>query len=202
MSDDAAPAPHLETTVQAIAKVHADHHRSASPLQRLAERATARAGRPASLFALLILVLVWIVLNLIVEALGGRPPDPPPFSFLQGLLALGALCMTVLILTTQRRENQIAESREQLTLELAVLSEQKITKVIQLLEEIRRDAPFLPNRRDDEAAALGVASDPQMVLEAIREAHAAAILEPQRMETPEPPKAPSERSGVILNDSP
>jgi hypothetical protein len=41
-----------------------------------------------------------------------------------------------------------------------------------------------------------------MVLEAIREAHAAAILEPQRMETPEPPKAPSERSGVILNDSP
>ena len=47
--------------------------------------------------------------------------------------------MVVLILATQRREYQLAQLREQLTLELAILSEQKTAKVIQLLEESRRD---------------------------------------------------------------
>ena len=47
--------------------------------------------------------------------------------------------MVGLILATQRRENQLAQLREQLNLELAILSEQKTAKVIQLLEESRRD---------------------------------------------------------------
>ena len=48
--------------------------------------------------------------------------------------ALISLYMVVLILATQRREYQLAQLREQLTLELAILSEQKTAKVIQLLK--------------------------------------------------------------------
>jgi uncharacterized membrane protein len=50
-----------------------------------------------------------------------------------------------------RREYQLAQLREQLTLELAILSEQKTAKVIQLLEESRRDNPHIRNRVDQEA---------------------------------------------------
>ena len=80
----------------------------------------------------------------------------------------------VLILATQRREDQLAQHREQLILELAILSEQKTTKVIQLLEESRRDNPLIRDRVDQEAEAMAQPADPQSVLDAIRETHAEA----------------------------
>ena len=77
--------------------------------------------------------------------------------------------MTVLILTTQRREDEMAGHREQLTLELAILSEQKSAKIIALLEELRRDNPMIRDRHDAEAEALSTPADPNSVLEAIKE---------------------------------
>jgi uncharacterized membrane protein len=64
----------------------------------------------------------WISLNLLAAALGYRPFDPPPFSGLGGAVSLVSLYMVVLILATQQREYQLAQLREQLTLELAILS--------------------------------------------------------------------------------
>ena len=90
-------------------------------------------------------------------------------------LGLLALYVTVLILTTQRREDQLAGYREQLTLELAILSEQKSAKIIALLEEMRRDSSSLTNRVDEEAVAMAVAADPQAVLDAIKESQAGAL---------------------------
>jgi uncharacterized membrane protein len=60
----------------------------------------------------------------------------------------------VLILATQRREDQLAQRREQLTLELAILGEQKTAKIIQLLEESRQDNPQVHDRHDPEAEAM------------------------------------------------
>jgi uncharacterized membrane protein len=77
--------------------------------------------------------------------------------------------VTVLILTTQRRDDQLAGYREQLTLELAILGEQKSAKTIALLEEMRADSPHLRSRADSEAAAMAVAADPQTVLDAIKD---------------------------------
>ena len=85
-----------------------------------------------------------------------------------------SLYIVVLILATQRREYQLAQLREQLTLELAILGEQKTAKVIQLLEESRRDNPLIPNRVDQVAEAMAQPADPQSVLEAIKETNAEA----------------------------
>jgi uncharacterized membrane protein len=64
-----------------------------------------------------------------------------------------------------------AQLREQLNLELAILSEQKTAKVIQLPEESRRDNPLIRNRVDQEAEAMAQPADPQSVLDAIKETH-------------------------------
>ena len=93
-------------------------------------------------------------------------------------MGLLALYVTLLILTTQRREDQLAGYREQLTLELAILGEQKSAKIIYLLEEMRRDSPALSDRVDAEAAAMSVAADPQAVLDAIKESEAEAEAKP------------------------
>ena len=97
--------------------------------------------------------------------------DAPPFFWMQGAIALTALYMTLLILATQRREDELASRREQLTLELSILAEQKSAKIIELIEELRRDLPMLKNRVDQEANAMSVPADPQAVFAAIKDKH-------------------------------
>ncbi len=53
-------------------------------------------------------------------------------------------------------------------LELVILSEQKTAKIIELIEELRRDDPHIRNRLDDEATALSAPAEPQAVLKAIK----------------------------------
>ena len=92
--------------------------------------------------------------------------------WLQDALAILALFVTVLILTTQRRDDQLVSYREQLTLELAILGEQKSAKIISLLEELRRDSPNLHSRVDDQAREMSVAADPEAILMSIKDAQA------------------------------
>ena len=162
---------HIEDTVQAIARFHAEHHDRATPLERAIEGLTARAGRPQFIGILTALVLLWVVLNSALAALGHQPVDEPPFYWMQGVIGLAALYMTSLILTTQRRDDQLASLREQLTLELGILSEQKTAKIIALLEELRRDHPDIRDRVDHDAIAMSTPADPEAVLEAIKETH-------------------------------
>ena len=76
-----------------------------------------------------------------------------------------------MILATQAREEEAARHRSQLTLQLASLSEQKIAKVIALLEEQRRDSPQLASRHDREAEEMSKPVDPGHVLERIKDTH-------------------------------
>ena len=175
---------HIEETVQAIAKLHADHYARATPLQKLLDATTARAGRPSFIVGVVVLAVMWMTLNGVMIAARLKPLDEPPFFWMQGVVALSALVMTSLILTTQRREDELASHREQLTLELGILSEQKATKIIQLLEELRRDHPQIADRVDLEAEALSTAADPQAVLDAIKETHEAMAADASAGEAP------------------
>ena len=158
----------IEETVQAIAHLRAEHDQRATPLQRSVDGFTARVGSPGFLVLLTILVVLWIVMNSLLITLGKKPIDEPPFFWMQGTVALAALYMTALILTTQRRENELANHHEQLTLELAILSEQKAAKIIALLEELRQDHPEIHDGVDHQATEMSEPADPQSVLAAIK----------------------------------
>ena len=170
MTDELPILPaHIQTTVEAIARLHDEHRRGATAIQRLVDRLTASIGRPRFVVLLTVTVLAWTSGNLLARASLHIAWDNPPFNWLQGAVTLLALYVAVLILSTQRRDDQLASYREQLTLELAILGEQKAAKIIALLEEMRRDNPNLRNRIDVEAEAMSVPSDPQTVLEALKD---------------------------------
>ena len=76
-----------------------------SARQRAVERVTANLGRPRAIDALLVLVAIWVAANLAFK----HPPDPAPFFWMQGAIGLGALVMTMLILTTQNRASALSE---------------------------------------------------------------------------------------------
>ena len=167
------PAPerpaHVEESVRTLADLHDEHYERLPPLGRALDTVTANAGRPGFVVALAALTAGWIAFNLAMKATGHPPLDPPPFTYLQSVATLFALVMTCLILSTQRREDLLSTRREQLTLELSLLAEQKASKAIQLLEELRRDSPVIADRRDDVAENLSTPSDARMILEAINE---------------------------------
>ena len=143
-------------------------------MQRGVDRLTSLLGRPIFIGVLTLFIVGWIGSNLIVGALGLRPIDPPPFVWLLGAISLVSLYVVILVLATQRREDELTQRRDQLSLELAILSEQKATKVIQLLEEARRDNPLIRDRVDQEAEEMAQPSDPQTVLGKIEKSHAEA----------------------------
>ena len=163
--------PHIEQTVQAIARLHAAHQRRATPLQLIVDRLTAIVARPAFVGGVAVAVVTWIGGNLLLHRLVGWSFDSPAFPWLQGAGELAAIFITTLILMSQRRKDELSELREQLTLELVIMIEQKDAKLIALLEEMRRDNPLLVDRVDREAEAMSTAADPEAVLEAFLDTH-------------------------------
>ena len=117
----------------------------------------------------LVFVAVWIAANVALSR-SGRAFDNAPFSFLQGIVSAAALLTTVLILAAQRHETRLAERRAQLTLQLSIVSERKIAKLIEMLEEQRRDSEHLDDRIDLEAQAMAKRTDPKSMLDAVQDA--------------------------------
>ena len=167
--------PHIEQTVQAIARLNAAHEQRATPLQIVVDRLTAFVARPAFVGMVVATVLIWIGGNLLLDRSTGWSLDRPAFPWLQGAGELAAIFITTLVLMSQRRKDELSELREQLTLELVIMIEQKDAKLIALLEEMRRDNPLLVNRVDPVAEAMSTPADPEAVLEAFQGATQEAL---------------------------
>lgn len=164
-------------SIDELAEFHLEHYRHATPLQRAIDGVTERLGRPGVVIALFALIGAWIVFAAVRD--DGRV-DQPSFAWLELAATLAALLVALLILVTQRREDQLAERRSQLTLELALLADKRSAKIIALLEELRRDHPDLADRLDAESEEMAAPTDPHQVIAAI-DARAA----PSRADKPE-----------------
>jgi uncharacterized membrane protein len=154
---------------QTAAHLRHAHRQESGVMQRGVDRVTGIIGWPGSVVWLGATMISWIVANLAAERLGYQPVDPPPFAGLEFIAASGALVVAMLILTTQRREDRLADHRAQLILELSIANDQKIAKIIGLLEESRRDNPAITDRVDDLAAAMSTPSDTAAVIGAIKD---------------------------------
>jgi uncharacterized membrane protein len=160
--------------------------------QRLVERITYAIGRPATIYVTLVLVGAWVAYNLLSPALSLPEFDPPPFSRMQGVIGVAALLMTTMVLTTQNRQGRHAEQRAHLDLEVNILAEQKIAKLIALVEELRRDMPNVHDRTDSVAEKMTRALDPGAVIAALEET--LDVSGPPRNEK-ERPEGPSGKPG-------
>lgn len=156
-------------SIEATANLHIHMERKVDPHQRSIESVTAFLGRPRFLYIILLFVALWILLNIALKLASIHPIDPPPFSWLQGLIGLSALLMTIVVLITQRRQNRATELRRQLDLQVGLLVEQKVTKLIELVEELRRDMPQVENRHDPEVEALKESVNPHEVISTLNQ---------------------------------
>ncbi len=173
---DSQLAEHVERNVHAVTELHLQAEREVNAHQRAVERATAALGRPAALYLTLAIVVGWVIVVELARRLGLGYWDPWPYHVLQGLIGLAALAVATMVLITQNRQQKLSERHMHLDLQVNLLTEQKVTKLIDLLEELRKDLPNVRNRRDAEVEALQQPTEPLMVaaalatLEDVREA--------------------------------
>lgn len=159
----------ISQNLEAVLDFYSREDQKISGSQRVLERISLAIGKPAYLGFILLFVLLWLGANLLLRGLGRAAFDPPPFFWLQGLVGLGALLTTTVVLAKQNRLSRLAEQRAHLDLKVTLLTEQKAAKLIDLMEELRRDLPNVKNRPDPEATALQQSMNPDLVLAALDE---------------------------------
>ena len=167
-----------ELVNQNIDAISAFHQREAGKrggTERRLALVSELVGRPYYLFGLMLAVPLWMAANLLAGRLGYHAFDPAPFHGLHILLTLAALLTTSVVLLTQNRQAQIENQRAQLDLQVNLLTEQKVTKLIGLIEELRRDLPMVKDRFDPEAASLQRSTDATQVLTALANVEPGAV---------------------------
>lgn len=165
----------ISQNIEAVLDFYTREDQKISRSQWLLERISLAIGKPMYLGFILLFVALWMIVNLLLRRLGLAPFDPPPFFGLQGLVGLGALLTATVVLTKQNRIAKLAEQRAHLDLKVTLLTEQKAAKLIDLLEELRRDLPNVKDRHDPEAASLKQSMNPDLVLAALDEGGGAEV---------------------------
>ena len=171
--NSAAPAgteqDQISQNLDAILKFYTREEQKISRTQRMVEHFSAFIGRPAFLAVTLLVVVLWVAANVVMRLAGLEEFDPGPYLWLQAIIALVALLTTNMVLITQNRVAHLEEQRAHLDLKVTLLTEQKVAKPIDLIEELRRDLPNVKDRRDAEAVSLKQSMNPDLVLAALDE---------------------------------
>lgn len=104
-------------------------------LIKIADFFTSSFGTVSFLLGNILVYGGWIYLNS-GKVVGFAPIDPFPYSFLNSFVSLEAIFLTVIILISQNRQNQRDTLRNELGLQVELISEKENTKILKLLKKI------------------------------------------------------------------
>ena len=81
--------------------------------------------------------LIWFAAWIVINIIPGLPHfDAYPFTFLTLVVSLEAIFLSTFILISQNHETRVSERRNQLDLQINLLTEQENTKMLKILERI------------------------------------------------------------------
>ncbi len=102
---------------------------------KFADAITAFSGSMAFLYLHAVLFFVWIVVNL--GWVPGVPKfDAYPFELLTMSVSLEAIFLSTFVLISQNRQGAVNEQREALDLQIDLLAEYEITRMLRLVDKI------------------------------------------------------------------
>lgn len=111
-------------------KAKADAKRTVA--EKFADFLTAKSGSVTFLIINIVWFVTWITWNTGVLP-GLKPFDPYPFGFLTMVVSLEAIGLAIIVLISQNREARVAELREEVDLQINMITEEELTKLIKLV---------------------------------------------------------------------
>jgi uncharacterized membrane protein len=129
------PKNHPKRTRQIIKSFEAKALKKRPFSIKIADWLTSYFGSMSFLIINVTAFVLWILIN--TGRIPGLPIfDPYPHILLTTAVSLEAIVLAIIVLISQNRENQINTLREELQLQVELITEKEITKILQLLNEL------------------------------------------------------------------
>lgn len=164
----ALPSPAKEN-LELLATFNDREDAEISGVRLAIERISAFFGSPWYFAFCVAFIAAWMLVNTWGAHAGWHHVDEPPFSFLQGMVSSNALLLTVAVLIRQNRMAQVAEHRSHFDLQINLLTEQKATKILQIVDELQRELTALRGSPDSQMEEMTKPVDANAMLHAIKQ---------------------------------
>jgi len=121
------------------------------------------------------MAMVWLNLLWFAAWIGGHESgilhiDPFPYGLLTMIVSLEAIFFSLFVLIAQNRQAQLADKRAKLDLQINVIAEHEVTKVIQMVEQLQRHLGL--TQPDEEIASMRSPTRVEALAEAMEEVQA------------------------------
>lgn len=157
-----------QTNVQRIVRLEEGGERDRTLIDKISERIGHFAGTLGFVIFQTVMVTIWLVVN--AGAVPSIPSfDPYPFGFLATVLGLEGVTLTAFVLIRQNRMSMRADRRNHLQLQINLLSEQEVTKVIQMLERMSQQMGIEAEVTDLESKELAADTPIEGIANELRE---------------------------------
>ena len=124
----------LRRNIRALDARRAEEERNAPLQQRLADRITGFAGSMAFAYLHAAIFGLWILANTL--GLPGVPRFDPSLVILAMVASVEAIFLSTFVLISQNRMAAMAEKRSELDLQISLLAEHEITKIVQMVSQV------------------------------------------------------------------
>ncbi|MDQ6786655.1 MAG: DUF1003 domain-containing protein [Acidobacteriota bacterium] len=155
-----------EQNVETIVRLENAAKESQTTSERIAEVIANFCGSMTFVWVHVLWFGVWVLVNTLP---GVEPFDPFPFTFLTLVVSLEAIFLSTFILISQNQETRITERRNNLDLQINLLTEQENTKMLQILERIAEKVGVVIDD-DPTVSILEQATRPEKLVEQITQA--------------------------------
>ena len=153
----------VERNIAALLESNREAEQKRTREQRLADSITQFTGSMRFVYLHLLIYGLWILMNL------GWIPGPrfdPTFVILAMEASVEAIFLSTFILITQNRISQLAERRAELDLQISLLAEHEITRLLTLVAKMA-DRMQVEDARRPEVAGLQEEVEPEKILKEI-----------------------------------
>lgn len=125
----------LDRSREAYKSFKARAREQRSFLEKVADLITKFAGSISFAIFHVVWFSAWIALNTDILP-SFHKFDPYPFGFLTLIVSLEAIFLSIFVLMSQNRESKITDIREELNFQITLQSEQEISKLIAMMEQV------------------------------------------------------------------
>jgi uncharacterized membrane protein len=124
----------VERNINTLVEIRDHMERNKSLQDHVADRITWFSGSMIFVYIHVAWFGIWMVINLSWTPL--KPFDPYPFGLLTMIVSLEAIFLSTFVLISQNRLSEIADQRADLDLQINLLAEYEITRVLCLVDAI------------------------------------------------------------------
>jgi uncharacterized membrane protein len=158
----------IERNIRTITRLRLQTARERRVQDRLADAMTSFSGSMLFVYLHIGWFGAWLLVN--TGRVGLPPFDPFPYGLLTMIVSLEAIFLSTFVLLSQNRFSDEADRRAELDLQIGLLAEHELTRVLQMLDAIQ-DKLGIENHADSELADLEMETRPEDVLAEIDRVH-------------------------------